>query len=314
MEAQRAESYAVVLGLGDQYSARNHFARGDIFPFHFNLRTYDRFEAGSVFLGNDEIELVTGVYLGCRGRYLDFAVGGREQTRNDKVTFDDVVELAHCLAFDQGVCHFDCLHERSGVGVGEFVLDSLDFIVNLDTEDAFDEEHRADDAADAERIGGGITHSHCVDGLGRAGSLLRRCKTGGVGDGTRHDSDKRLHRSVLYVEDGDDDGDVQNYPQNRQPVEKHSALLERREETGAHLQTDGENEEYQTELTNEFKHFGIDDVAEVTHQNAHKKHESDAKRNTCYFQLAQIDTGGDDERVKHQCACQRFVAGAYEID
>ena len=138
---------------------------------HFDFRTYDRFEAGSVFLGDDEIELVTGVYLGCRGRYLDFAVGGREQARNDKVTFDDVVELAHCLAFDQGVGHFDRLHERSGVGVGEFVLDSLDFIVNLDTEDAFDEEHRADDAADAERIGGGITHSHCVDGIGKGGNL-----------------------------------------------------------------------------------------------------------------------------------------------
>ena len=78
------------------------------------------------------------------------------------------------------------------------------------------------------------------------------------------------------------------------------------------MKTDGEDEQDQAEFSHEFQHFGIDRVAEVSHQNAHEKHKCDTERNSAYFHLAQIDSRSDHERVEHQSACQCRVAGSQQ--
>ena len=70
------------------------------------------------------------------------------------------------------------------------------------------------------------------------------------------------------------------------------------------------DKEYQTEFPDELQHFGVDNVAEMTHEDAHEEHECDAERNTANLELTEEHTGRNDKRVEHERARQRFVAGA----
>ena len=66
------------------------------------------------------------------------------------------------------------------------------------------------------------------------------------------------------------------------------------------------------EKINEFQDFGIYHIAEVTHQNAHKQNECDSERNPCHLKLAKPDTRGYNERIEHDSARKRFIAGTYQ--
>ena len=54
----------------------------------------------------------------------------------------------------------------------------------------------------------------------------------------------------------------------------------------ADLKSDREYEQNQSEFAYEFKDVFVDDISEVSHQDAHKEHEGDAERHTANLQFA----------------------------
>lgn len=114
--------------------------------------------------------------------------------------------------------------------------------------------------------------------------------------------------------------------QHRQNVEYHHApghhvhldtvLLERLEETRAHLQTDAVDEENQSEVLNEIKHFGRTGktaigvlhtavVVDVSHHDTGEQHERDAKRNAAYLELAEHNANSNHQREQQHDVCHR---------
>ena len=128
--------------------------------------------------------------------------------------------------------------------------------------------------------------------------LLCGTKARGVGDGagkdTHHIGDFDIAGGVV---DCQRDGDVQGDEQYRQPVEAHASLLERGEETGANLQSDGEDKQNQTKFLDKLEYARIDAEAEVADEDADKEDKSDAKRDALDFCLAKDDADGDDDGV-----------------
>ena len=196
-----------------------------------------------------------------------------------------------------------------------FVFDGFDLIFGADFEDGFDNEHREDDADYTQGVGGGIAHSHDVDGFGRAGSLLSGCKTRGVGHGSWHDAYEGFDACVAVdVEDGEHDSDIERYDQHCESVEQYAAFLEWREEAGAYLDADGEDEEDEAEFTYEFQDFGVDDVAEVAHDDSHEQYKGDPKWDSSDFQFAEENAGRDDKRVEHKGARKFRVSRTDQIN
>ncbi len=70
----------------------------------------------------------------------------------------------------------------------------------------------------------------------------------------------------------------------------------------ADLKSDREYEQNQSEFAYEFKDVFVDDISEVSHQDAHKEHEGDAERHTANLQFA-------DEKCRPQS--QRNTAPAW---
>ena len=75
------------------------------------------------------------------------------------------------------------------------------------------------------------------------------------------------------------------------------------------MQTDGEDEQNQTEFAYEFENVFINAVSERSHDNAYKQHESHTQRYPEQFAFAQIYADGDDKRVKHQRGRDTVAAG-----
>ncbi len=73
------------------------------------------------------------------------------------------------------------------------------------------------------------------------------------------------------------DGYVQSYGQDGKHIERNASFLEGREEAGAYLEADGEDEQDEAELAYEFEHLVVNDITQMSHQDAHKEHECDAE-------------------------------------
>ena len=96
------------------------------------------------------------------------------------------------------------------------------------------------------------------------------------------------------------EGAQQNY-RNGATHHLNTALLERREESRAHLQADRVDEEYQSELLDEVQRIMVDGHAEVTRGNADKKNPCNAERNARNFHLAQHNSERYNQRQnKHR--------------
>ena len=123
----------------------------------------------------------------------------------------------------------------------DLILDLLDFAVHLYAEYGANHKHREDYTDNTERISGCITHSHLLrhavgSGVDLKYGLLCGTKSGSVGDGSRHNAHKCGYRSVsVDEEDCQHYSHVEHYHKHGKTVEQHSALLERREESGAYL-------------------------------------------------------------------------------
>ena len=204
------------------------------------------------------------------------------------------------------------------------VLQFGEFFLCVDLEAFLDDEHSGDDADHAEGISSGITHRHLLADIVAAGvdlqeSLLGSTKSGGVGDGAAHDAHKLRYRGVagrasLDEEDGEHDRHVETDAEQGEHVHGDASFLERGEESRAHLHTDGEDEENQSELAEKMQHVSVGRIAEMAEKNADKEHERDSERHTENFKFSQIDAGENHERIEENRACQRIVSGPDQVD
>ena len=66
------------------------------------------------------------------------------------------------------------------------------------------------------------------------------------------------------------------------------------EESRTYLQTDGKNEEDESEVLDERQHHGIDPQTQMPKQDAHKQNPRTPKRNTLDLELAQEKARSND--------------------
>ena len=221
------------------------------------------------------------------------------------------MELEQRFSVDQRVCDFH--GEEEGLEVAVLLLggDFRNFIVGAYAEKALDYEHCHDNAEYAKGIRCGIAVCHCVGGVGgclrsRGDGLLCGGEAGSIGHSAAEHAHQCSHiGDPPHAVDGQGDAYVQGYGQYCQGVEPDASLLERREEAGTYLQADGEDKEDKAELAHELKDIAVDNISEMPHQNADKKHKGDAERYAEHLYLADEHTKGYHERVEHQRVCQR---------
>ena len=106
--------------------------------------------------------------------------------------------------------------------------------------------------------------------------LLCGTQSGSVGYGTRQDTCHRGNGSSRSIEYSQCGGDTQRYHNDAEHVETSAAILERREETGAHLKADGVNEEYQSELLQKVEQVLIEVEREMTEDKTDEKNPGQA--------------------------------------
>ena len=116
--------------------------------------------------------------------------------------------------------------------------------------------------------------------------LLGSSESRGVGNGTREDTCHRGNGCSREREDGEGGYDTQRYHDDAEQVEALAAVLERSEETRSYLQTDGIDEENQSELLEEVEQMLIEIEREVTEDEADEKNPSQSERNSLYSQLS----------------------------
>ena len=88
-----------------------------------------------------------------------------------------------------------------------------------------------------------------------------------------------------------------------QDVHRQAVTAERPEETGSHLEADGENEKDQAEFLDERQHYGIHAKAEMPEKDTHKKNPDTAERQPFYLELAQEQAGGYYQGENENCPC-----------
>ena len=106
--------------------------------------------------------------------------------------------------------------------------------------------------------------------------LLCSTQSGSVGYGTRQNTCHRGNGSPRSIEYSQCGSDTQRYYDDAEHVETSTAILERREEAGAHLKTDGVNEEYQSELLQEVEQVLIEVEREMTKDKTDEKNPGQA--------------------------------------
>ena len=78
-----------------------------------------------------------------------------------------------------------------------------------------------------------------------------------------------------------------NHDRRREHVHLHPLLAQRREEAGAELQADGEDEQDQPELLHEIERVMIDRLAEMPDEDAREKHARRAEPDAAELQTAE---------------------------
>ena len=140
-----------------------------------------------------------------------------------------------------------------------------------------------------------------------------------VGYRTAHDSHELRQRGGSFAAPlkpiyGKGDDHAHAHSDEREHVEPDAPFLERREEAGAYLHADGEDEEYKPEFTQEMERVALHRVAKMSHQDTYEKHERNAERNAEDLYLAEVYSGKYDERIKKNRACQRKVVGRKHVN
>ena len=134
--------------------------------------------------------------------------------------------------------------------------------------------------------------------------LLRGTKSGSVGHGTAHHAhqvgDGDVPRNQV---DGECHHDVEAHDEHGDAIEFDALVLERREEAGAYLQTNGEDEQDEAELLDELERRSIDGHAQVADKDAAKQDKGRSQRDAEEPHLAQHHADGDDDGIDQNGVC-----------
>ncbi len=318
VKTERAELDSVIFRLGHQNSARHHGTLLHL-PLLVDLRPDKPVEYLLVLLrAHHKGQVILLKDIGSP-RDNDSAVRLLD-TRHHEIDGYQRMELLKTEPVDKLVSDTE-RHDMGGERrIALLVFHLLDFPVDVDTEDFLYKNHGDYYAHHSERIGSRISHRHllaCLVSLrvDLEDSLLGRAKTRGIRDGSAHHAYHLHYGSVALAAPLDEvdayhQGGIEQDAEHGQPVHLYATLLERREESGTHLHTDGEDEEYESELTEKMQCVSLDDIAEMPEQDADKQYERHSERHTEYLDLAEPDSGEYHQRVKQYRACQRRAAGS----
>ena len=162
----------------------------------------------------------------------------------------------------------------------------------IDAEDLFEQQQRADDADDGRGIRDGVGERGQREAVGRdareraerlrAGAERRRVRRG-AGENAEH------RRGIETREPADERRahGAEDHDRRGEHVHLHALLPQRREEAGAELQADGEDEQDQPELLHEIERVMIDRFAEVPDEDAREKHARRAEADAAELQAAE---------------------------
>ena len=171
--------------------------------------------------------------------------------------------------------------------LADVVLVGLDLLVDLDTENEAQDNHRDEDADDTEGV------SHCV---GRAediaidwdkwagsvvvrNNLLSGTKARGIGDSTTHDTGHDIGGNTTEIVETERDDETEENDTQGETIEHQTIAAERSEKARTHRDADCIDEKNQSELLSEMEHFGIDLSAEVSQNDTREKN----ARNTEFY-------------------------------
>lgn len=307
---QVGEFLAVDRRFGDEDAPRYELAveRSPLFEGHVDDVAQKGGDGVGILRRADDQQLVADMQAAVLRGDGDMVVGVGDP-RNDERAVDKLLHLAHRPAVEHGVGELD----RYFVGVFlVFVAhrrQRLVLLLEADAQRIADEDHREDDADDAQRIGYGIAQCdrRVVDPRSVAVSLLCGAQSRRVGHGARQDADHGGDRRIGGQMQRIGGGDTQYDDERRQSDELHTAVLERREKPGPDLQPDRKDEQDQAELLDEAQHAGVDRHAEMAGCDADEENPRRPQRNASDLDFPQQDSDGDDQRQNENGVRQRIA-------
>ena len=298
-QTQIGELLAVDFGTRDEDAARHQFGvRGDVAPVgvvHLDLTAEEGRDGGRILRIGDHPQTVAPADRAPCVGHGDRAVGMHD-ARDDELALHQVADVLHRAAVDQLVRELD----RNLVG--ELVLlgqgvQRLVLLLELHAQGIADEDHRQDDADHTQRIGHGVTHGDggIADARGIGIGLLCGTQTGRVGHGAREHAHHGGNRRAGHHVDHVGYRYAQQHDRRGAAHELQTSLLERGEEARADLQTDREDEEYQSELLHEVPDLRIDRHSEMAQRDSDEQNPRDAERYASDPDPAQQDAERDGQ-------------------
>ena len=296
------DALAVDARLGDEYAACYQFG-AVLLPRHvYRLaqQRHDRLLYGGVCHDVYDVALVE------HGAAVHHLLGAAAvlavYLRNHEVAVQEVVYLLHRVAAHHLVGNlYGERVQRHRLQMAEAALGLLVLSLLVDAQRKAQDDERQNDAQHTHGVGYGIAGSDggCVDVAQVAEGLLCCTQPRRVGDGTRHDARHGGDGRAGEVVDAQRHDDADGNDGDAEEVETLAAVLERGKETGTYLQTDGVDEEYQTELLQKVEQVLVEAEREMAEDKADEENPGQSERYAFYPDFAQTQAQRDDQCKDH---------------
>ncbi len=224
------------------------------------------------------------------------------KTRYNKIGLNYIMKFYHSLAVYKAIGNLNGYNKGLEMRILLVFLYFFYFVFGFDAENTLDYKHREDNTYYSKRISCRIAAGHQVGLFWRRrhcrNSLLSSRKTWSIGHRSAHDSNK-----CRYVFDITEEintkyyCNVEYYRKHGKHIKPYPTFLKRRKETRAYLKTDGKNEENQSEFPHKFQNGIVHHIAQMPHEDTHKKYKSNTQRHATYLKLADKYTRRYHKRI-----------------
>ena len=309
-DVQGAQLLAGQRGLGDA-EAPDHkvlVLLQPVLEVHRHLFAEDDAHGVHVGLGGHDQDLVALLQDGVRAGAEDLAAA--HQAGDEELVGVADHHLGELLAEDGRILHL-AVHAAGGVlAVPVLLLQLGALLVQVDLEEALEEDEHGDDADHAERVGdrvgGGEGGSRLFGGRRRLPlgdqrvehRVLGGTQSGRVGHGAGQHADHRGQALAGDPVDGQRHEHAEQDHSRCEQVEAHAALAERLEEAGTDLHADGEDEQDEPEFLHEGQRGRIGAEAEMAEQDPEEQDPGGADRDPLDLLLPEPEARGDDDGEK----------------
>ena len=164
-------------------------------------------------------------------------------------------------------------------------------------EELAQQNHREYHSHNAQRIRHGTSKSGTAArhvGIGKG--LLCGAKSRSVGCGSAEDAYHVGHAYGQHKAERESHHRAENYYSHAPYIERHTLLAHHADEVGAHVQSQGIDEERQAERLGEIEHLRVGREVKATSHNTDEKHECHTKRYSLDVHLAEGESYRHDER------------------